>query len=133
QTRKVQLAIHRGSPLGFRPYQITNNSANIRRIRARIQELRVSREAENVCLEGKIYSYSEDPDENRVILEFSGKPSDVVRDLVKHYAFRWAPSRRAWVRQLSSQARKSGRNLCKELDSLDAECSEKNVRTATGR
>lgn len=87
---------------GFPRYALSNNNANIRRIEQRIKELERIQEQATVELEGKGYTYWEDNDENRVMFIFPGKPDDGTRALLKRYAFKWSPSRGAWVRQLNN-------------------------------
>lgn len=105
-----------GDFLGFPSYELRNNGANIRRIRGRITELRESQEAENICHEGSTFTYEEDSGENRAFFYFDGKPDEHTRSLLKSHGWRWAPSRGAWLRQLSQASRAAGRLICKQLD-----------------
>ena len=57
---------------------------------------------EDVEQEGNGYTYREDTEENRVMFVFPGKPDDDTRSLLKSHAFKWSPSRGAWVRQLNN-------------------------------
>lgn len=94
---------------GFPGYALSNNSANRRRIEARIATL--LREAKRAEVAGdveKVYGeirYREDVGENRVMLMFPGKPAEEVRKILKSNGFRWSPSRGAWVRMLNSAGR----------------------------
>lgn len=95
--------------VGFPNYRLTNNNAEIRRLRGRVEELqsRVERvETEEAPKErtigpGRIV---ENVAENRVQIFFDGKPSEEVRNALKSAAFRWAPSAGAWQRQLTPNA-----------------------------
>lgn len=96
----------------FAAYQLTNNSANIRRIQARIAQLEASaKAAEAAGGENKRASYQglcdvvENFEENRVQIIFESKPSAEVRAELKGNGFRWAPSQKAWQRQLNNGAR----------------------------
>jgi len=40
--------------------------------------------------------------ENRIQFLFNEKPSEEVRNLLKHWGFRWSPSNAAWQRQLNN-------------------------------
>lgn len=88
--------------VGFPGYALSNNNANIRRIRARISELEQRRERADVECEGNGYIYREDTEENRVMFVFSGKPNAEIRALLRAHAFKWSPARGAWVRQLNN-------------------------------
>jgi hypothetical protein len=82
---------------GFANYELTNNNANIRRIRTRIEELKRDKVAPEVTQEGHNGIRLEDhPAENRVRLFFPGKPDAGVRTRLKSNAFRWTPSLGCW-------------------------------------
>src|SRR5690606_8730853 len=103
---------------GFAPFQLQNNNANIHRIMARIKEL--ERAADRVEHEkiGEGYTYSEDPQENRAMFLFDGKPAKDTRDVLKRCGFRWSPTRSAWVRQLTGNAQWAAREVIRYLDTL---------------
>lgn len=88
--------------LGFPAYALSGNRANATRIRKRIAELEATAARDTVEKEGNGYTYREDPDENRVMFLFDGKPDDATRSVLKEHSFRWSPSRGAWVRNLNN-------------------------------
>lgn len=104
---------------GFPSYSLTNNNAQVRRLRERIAELEARRSREAVEIEGESYSYREDTEENRVAFEFQGKPAQEVRELLKAHAFKWSPSRGAWVRQLSAAGIKAGASVRAALEQME--------------
>lgn len=106
--------------VGFASYQLSNNNANMTRIKKRIQELEARRSRETVEVETEGYTYREDTEENRVMFEFDGKPAQEVRDLLKRYAFKWSPSRNAWVRQLTNSGIYAGKVVREGLAKLNA-------------
>ncbi|MAZ78116.1 MAG: conjugal transfer protein TraC [Legionellaceae bacterium] len=84
-------------------YQLKNNNAEIRRLKKRIESLKAA--AERVAAEpikGEGYEIVENTEENRVQVIFDGKPAKDVRDSLKSNGFRWAPSSKAWQRQLNN-------------------------------
>jgi hypothetical protein len=90
--------------VGFPSYSLSNQSANMRRIRERIAALeklaaREAREEKN-----SLYEYREDKEENRVMFLFDDKPCEEIRAVLKSRGFKWSPTRGAWVRQLTSAA-----------------------------
>jgi hypothetical protein len=90
--------------IGFREYQLTNNSANIRRIKQRIADLEKAAQRETAEESTSKYTYREDAAQNRVMFLFDGKPDENVRALLKGRGFKWSPSRNAWVRQWTDNA-----------------------------
>lgn len=108
--------------VGFPAYSLSNNSANMRRIELRIKDLERSLEAEAVEVVGKIYTYKEDPEENRAMFLFEGKPAADVRAILKRHAFHWSPGRdgQPWVRKLTASGRGAAECVRKQLDALAA-------------
>jgi hypothetical protein len=90
--------------IGFKEYQLTNNSAEIRRLRERIEELEkaaLRQDREEVM---EKYTYREDTTENRLMFIFDGRPGEDIRALLKGRGFKWSPTRNAWVRQWTDNA-----------------------------
>lgn len=95
--------------IGFAPFELKNNNANIRRIKQRIIEVGAakSRETQETEFEGAKVEVNHQ--ENRVRLYFSGKPSVEVRNDLKRNGFRWSPTIGAWqayVKQYTVDAAK---------------------------
>lgn len=99
-------------------YCTTNAGANIRRIRQRIEELTALAETEDYTLEAGTYTVWCDREEGRVGVDFNGKPSEEVRNLLKRNAFCWAPSRGSWVRPFTANAWQAGKHVHQELEKL---------------
>jgi len=87
--------------VGYPAYALTNNNANMKRIKGRIAELEKRSQRAEVEQEAEGYTYREDTTENRVMFIFDGKPDEATRAILKREAFKWSPSRGAWVRQLN--------------------------------
>lgn len=88
--------------IGFASYALSNNNANIKRIKDRISELEKRAQRVEVEREEEGYIYREDTTENRVMFIFEGKPDEGTRAILKRHAFKWSPSRGAWVRNLNN-------------------------------
>lgn len=104
--------------VGFASYSLTNNNANARRIEKRIEQLQATQKRDTVEVSGNGYEYREDTDENRVMFIFEGKPDADVRGVLKRHAFKWSPSRGAWVRQLTNAGIYAGQQVRNQLNNL---------------
>jgi len=82
--------------IGFADYELTNNNANIRRMRSRLVEVERAHSTPGSETEGTNARLEDVPAENRVRLHFPGKPSAEVRARLKSAGFRWAPTQGAW-------------------------------------
>lgn len=102
----------------FPRWMLSNNSAEIRRIKQRIEDLRKAQEREYAAedVETDLYTYRVDG--NRVQFVFNGKPEPAVRGILKRYAFRWSPSRGAWARQATANGIYAAKCVRKELDEM---------------
>lgn len=100
----------------FPSYSLSNNSANIRRIADRIEQLKrnATREAKSEDFQG-VVRYVENVEANRVQLIFPGKPDAEVRGKLKKSGFRWSPSEGAWQRQLNNAGIYWAKEIVKEL------------------
>ena len=88
----------------FPPYQITNNGAEIRRLKKRIESITVTQNTEFVGWKFNGGEAVINTDKNRLQLLFDEKPSEEQRTTLKSNGFRWAPSDKAWQRQLNENA-----------------------------
>ncbi len=105
--------------IGFPDYALSNNSANIRRIKARIATLErnAQRETQETVING--VRVVENTEDNRLQLFFPDKPSAEVRAELKSAGFRWAPTEKAWQRQLSVNARWTAERILERLPSQE--------------
>ena len=89
---------------GYPSYKLTNNNANIRRIKQRLESLKkVSSRVTNEKVTKGI-TVIENVEANRIQLIFPGVPSKEVRQrLKKEFRFIWSPSENAWQRFLNDQ------------------------------
>lgn len=102
----------------FPRWMLSNNNAEIRRLKQRIEDLRKAQEREDAAedVETDLYTYR--VEDNRVQFVFDGKPEPAVRGILKRYAFRWSPSRGAWVRQATANGIYAAKRVRKELDEM---------------
>lgn len=100
--------------IGYPDYALQNNNASIRRIKERIAELKAQAENEMPEKENELYRFFQA--DGRYQFVFDGKPADEVRAILKGNGFKWSPSRGAWVRQVTANARYSAKRVMQELD-----------------
>lgn len=96
-------------PHPIAPWQLTNNSANLRRLKERLTDLTAQRDlAAEAQTAGPLTfdggTVEANGELNRVQIFFDRKPAPEVRDRLKARGFRWAPSQGAWQRQLTAEA-----------------------------
>ena len=88
----------------FPSYALTNNSAEICRLKQRIEKLTVNQE---VGFVGWTFDGGEvvaNREENRLQILFDEKPDEQKRSALKGNGFKWSPSQGAWQRQLNDNA-----------------------------
>lgn len=90
--------------IGYPSFSLTNNNANARRIEQRIESLKAAAKRLGKTEQGNGFTYEEDPDDNRILFRFPGKPDEATRNVLKRHGFKWSPTRGAWVRQLTGKA-----------------------------
>lgn len=91
--------------IGYPPYQLSTNNTNIRRLQKRVEELE-KRQSEPAP-EGWTFDGGEvviNTELNRLQIVLEARPDEEMRQDLKSYGFRWAPSQKAWQRQLTDNA-----------------------------
>ena len=94
----------RGNPKPFESYELSNNNAEIHRLKDRIIALTRRKELGYVGWEfdgGRVEANTTD---NRLQIFFDEKPDKEIREELKGNGFRYAPSAEAWQRQLNDNA-----------------------------
>ena len=107
QLEKLKADMASSWHLGDKPFAtwaLSNNSAEIRRVKDRIKSLSQQKEIGFVGWEfdgGKVEANTE---ANRLQIFFKDKPDEATREALKSNGFRWSPKAGAWQRQLTSNA-----------------------------
>jgi hypothetical protein len=102
-------------------WALSNNNAEMRRIKEKIEKLEKldAAEAETITFKGgKLLVNTE---VNRVQFLFDDKPSEEIRTLLKSYGFRWALSEGAWQRQRTMNAIGDAKRLVSKIEKEDGE------------
>lgn len=97
-------------------WALSNNNANIRRVKERIAELE-NRQSLPVC-GGWNFNGDEviiNADENRVQILFDEKPDENIRTKLKSHGFRWSPRQGVWQRLLNNNGIVAAREVTKNL------------------
>lgn len=103
--------------IGFPSYSITNNGAEIRRIKKRIASLKDK--ATHVSSEKRVGNIRivDNVEENRLQIYFNEKPDADTRKKLKSGGFRWSPSRGVWQAYRSPLADHRAEKIVKDYTS----------------
>lgn len=97
-------------------WALDNNGAEIRRLRSRLAVLDAQQaqgDSEQNFSGGILRITPE-----RVQLVFDDKPAAEIRDIVKQWGFRWAPSQGAWQRQNTANGRYAAKQVVKAIEEV---------------
>lgn len=113
ESYKAQNKAQRGS---VPAYRLSNNGAEIRRLRQRIEQIEKLHQAAPIEQEGNGWQMGED--DGRIVLAFDlRQPAEVVA-VVKSAGFVYARSRTAWVRKVTANAVRAAERLAVRLAEL---------------
>ena len=104
QKLKARMEIRGVQDKPYPTWALSNNNAEIRRIKDRIQSLSVNKEELFTGWEFAGGRAEINVKDNRLQLFFEDKPDGKIRDELKSNGFRWSPKALAWQRQLTSNA-----------------------------
>ncbi len=85
-------------------WALSNNNAEIRRIKGRIAELTKKQETAYAGWEFDGGTVEANKEDNRLQIFFEEKPDEQTRETLKENGFRWSPKAGAWQRQLNDNA-----------------------------
>ncbi|MEZ3491533.1 MAG: DUF4316 domain-containing protein [Lachnospiraceae bacterium] len=85
-------------------WALSNNNAEIRRIKGRIAELTKKQETAYAGWEFDGGTVEANREDNRLQIFFEEKPDEKTRETLKGNGFRWSPKAGAWQRQLNDNA-----------------------------
>lgn len=85
-------------------WALSNNNAEIRRVKGRIAELTRKQETAYAGWEFDGGTVEANREDNRLQIFFEEKPDEKTRETLKESGFRWSPKAGAWQRQLNDNA-----------------------------
>ena len=88
----------------FEAYALSNNNAEIRRVKKRIQDLTQKKAVGFTGWEFEGGRVEANTEANRLQIFFNSKPDETMRTALKSNGFRWSPKAAAWQRQLNNNA-----------------------------
>lgn len=113
---RAESALKRGEKIGFPGFSLGNSSAEIRRIRTRIQHLEwKDKQSERPEIVGPGFRIFEDKADNRIHLKLEVRLSREDFKFVRSYGWLWSPTRNAFVRQLNCNGQAAAVNVAREL------------------
>lgn len=107
QAVKMDKAVQEGyswEKAPFPSYSLSNNNAEIRRLKQRIEQISRNKEVGFVGWKFPGGEAVTNTDLNRLQLLFDEKPSEEQRVVLKANGFHWSPREEAWQRQLNQNA-----------------------------
>ena len=112
-----------GKTAPYGSYTLSNSLANLRTAEKRLEELKKAKETPTAAADDLKNGFCEvirNTDIMRLQLIFSGKPDDETRNILKSNGFKWAPSQKAWQRQLNNNAVYAAKRVFSSLAELTA-------------
>ncbi|SGO61550.1 Domain of uncharacterised function (DUF3560) [Mycobacterium tuberculosis] len=88
----------------FKPFDLTNSNARIRRIKERIRKIEAAAEDETREIPFTGGLIVDNVEANRIQIVFDKKPGDKLRSSLKRNGFRWSPRNQAWQRHRNKTA-----------------------------
>ncbi|NBK00341.1 hypothetical protein D5282_24545 [bacterium 1xD8-48] len=88
----------------YLPWQLSNNSAEIRRVKKRIEELERKADTDYTGWEFGGGYVEVNKEDNRLRIFFEEKPGEAARSELKSNGFKWSPKAGAWQRQITANA-----------------------------
>lgn len=104
---KTNMQYHSWYDVPFAPFTLTNNNADIKRNKQRLEEIKKLKERANQKEQDKYIKLDnievvEDATDMRIRILFDNIPDYETRDLLKKHGFKWSPKNSAWQRQLTN-------------------------------
>lgn len=99
--------------IGFPHYRLSNNNANIKRMKTRVVDMQTKEDTPTSEIEFNGGSIIDNTEDDRVQIDFDSKPGDAMRTKLKGSGWRWAPSVGMWQRKRTPAAMTSAKQITK--------------------
>ena len=101
--------------VGFPSYELSNNNANIKRVKDRIKEL--EKKANDITTEEEINGVRivDNVEDNRLQIFFQGIPAEEIRNTLKHSGFRWSRYNGCWQSYRNERAKRIARQVVEQV------------------
>ena len=106
---------YQGAQIGLPSYLLSNNLANIKRTKQRIKDLEREDDTPTAETEHEGVTVIDNAEDNRIQLQFDGKPSETIRSKMKSEGWRWSRREGVWQRQRTDAARQSAQRMVAAL------------------
>lgn len=101
--------------VGYPPYMLQNNNANIHRVEGRLKQLKAAKERGSRKEGNRYFRVVENTEIMRLQIFFDEKPVQYIRSILKKNGFKWSSKNGCWQRQLTDNARYSLERIKKEI------------------
>lgn len=85
-------------------YMLSNNNANIRRLKERLVQVQQEQKRETAVVELGPVTITQNTEACRLQIAFPGKPSPAMIKCLKSHGFKWSPTNEVWQRLLNNNA-----------------------------
>lgn len=99
--------------------RFSTSTVEKRRLEQRVTELEFIASRPHYEFVYNTYTYIEHKEDNRIHFVFPQKVSEDIVKMLKRNAFKWSPTRKAWVRMMTVNALYAAKTLRKDLEKLD--------------
>lgn len=104
----------------YSSYELTNNNANIKRLKDRVEGIkklkeRIEQKDESKYIKVNGLEVVEDTTDMRIRILFNNTPNVDIRNLLKRNGFKWSPKNSAWQRQLTQNAIYATKKILNEI------------------
>lgn len=103
---------------GFPCFTLTNNNANINRLKKRLNYVEKLASVGTSEIEINGIKIVDNQDQNRLQIFFPDIPSPEVRSELKHSGFRWSPTNKAWQSYRSASANWKAKQIVNKLNEV---------------
>lgn len=121
---KNNMQYHSWYDAPFAPFTLTNNNANIKRLKERLDDIKRLKERAEQAEESKYIQVEglkvvEDATDMRIRIIFDDIPDADTRTLLKSNGFKWSPKNSAWQRQLTNNGIYATKQVLKKIQGSD--------------